>query len=71
MTNQGKFVRQTKERKMNTLQSRREFCIKAVKTSAAAYFAMNSTATANTTKSAYSVPGHLPPKLAICSSQWA
>jgi len=32
---------------------------------------MNSTARANVATSGYSVPSHLPPKLAICSSQWA
>jgi hypothetical protein len=56
---------------MSNLQSRREFCIKAAKTSAAAVVAMSTAAKAGETTGGYSIPGHLPRKLAICSSQWA
>ena len=56
---------------MNKLQSRREFCTKALEASAAALLAMNSSAKAQEPRSAYTIPDHLPRKLAICSSQWA
>ena len=56
---------------MNKKQSRREFCIQAGTTSAAALFALKSTAKANETRSGYSIPGHLPRKLAVCSSMWS
>jgi hypothetical protein len=58
---------------MEQHQSRRRFCIEAVKASAgaAAVCAINSAATANETKIACSIPGHLPPKLAISCWQWS
>lgn len=56
---------------MNTHQSGRELCTKAVEASRTAFPATNSHAKAQETQSAYSIPGHLPRKLAICSSQWA
>jgi hypothetical protein len=57
--------------RINERQSRREFCIQAGTTGAAAFFAMNSNAQTNETNSPCSVPEHLPRKLAVCSSQWA
>ncbi|MFA0783011.1 cellulase-like family protein [Fervidibacter sacchari] len=50
---------------------RREFCGKALGASAAVALGMNSPDTSHEAQPAYSIPKHLPRKLAICVSQWA
>ena len=56
---------------MRRYPSRREFCSVAVGAGTAAVWGTSSVAAANELQPAYSLPQHLPRKLAVCSSQWA
>jgi hypothetical protein len=55
---------------MTKPQSRREFCSAAVGVGAAGVWGMNLCFRAAELQPAYSLPQHLPRKLAVCSSQW-